>query len=127
MQDTKTKADINLIQFHKITSRHVLVLEADIGECNKRELLHMSNIIRIAGNELIAVMKKQYEQLLRTKRYRRLQDMYAKAKKADNKEQVNYPPLARAEVGASGLRPSFFLPMLHRQAPVFHRLGSIYR
>ena len=88
MQDTKTKADINLIQFHKITSRHVLVLEADISECNKRELLHMSNIIRIAGNELIAVMKKQYEQLLRTKRYRRLRDMYTKAKKADNKEQV---------------------------------------
>lgn len=23
MQDTKTKTDINLIQFHKITSRHV--------------------------------------------------------------------------------------------------------
>ena len=76
---------------------------------------------------------------------------------------VNYPPLARAEVGASGQRslvttpakpgsyqrPSFFLPtknvklrsksgnepcckagelsMLHRQAPVFHRLYSIYR
>ena len=39
----------------------------------------------------------------------------------------NYLPLARAEVEASGLRPSFFLPMLHRQAPVFHRLGSIYR
>ena len=48
----------------------------------------MSNIIRIAGNELIAVMKKQYEQLLRTKRYRRLRDMYARAKKIDNKEQV---------------------------------------
>ena len=88
MQDTKTKADINLIQFHKITSRHVLVLEADISECDKRELLHMSNIIRIAGNELIVVMKKQYEQLLRTKRYRQLRDMYAKAKKIDNKEQV---------------------------------------
>ena len=32
MQDTKAKADINLIQFHKITSRHVLVLEADVDE-----------------------------------------------------------------------------------------------
>lgn len=40
---------------------------------------------------------------------------------------VNYPPFARAEVGASGLRPSFFLPMLHRQAPVFHRLYLICR
>ena len=26
MQDTKAKTDINLIQFHKITSRHVLVM-----------------------------------------------------------------------------------------------------
>ena len=88
MQDTKAKTDINLIQFHKITSRHVLVLEADISEYDKRELLHMSNIIRVAGNELIAVMKKQYEQLLRTKRYRHLQDMYAKAKKNEDKKQV---------------------------------------
>ena len=32
MQDTKTKADINLIQFHKITNRHVLALEADISQ-----------------------------------------------------------------------------------------------
>ena len=191
MQDTKTKADINLIKFHKITNRHVLALEADISECDRRELLHMSNIIRVAGNELVAVMKKQYEQLLRTKRYRRLRDMYAKAKKTEDKKkisaitaemtemqksyhvtwefcrksmiEVNYPPLARAEVGASGQRslvttpakpgsyqrPSFFLPtknvelrsksgnepcckagklsMYHRQAPVFHRLGSIYR
>ena len=89
MQDTKTKTDINLIQFHKITSRHVLVLEADISEYDKRELLHMSNIIRVAGNELVVVMKKQYEQLLRTKRYRHLQDMYAKAKKAEDKKQVS--------------------------------------
>ena len=40
---------------------------------------------------------------------------------------VNYLPLACAEVGASGLRPSFFLPVLHRQAPVFHRLFLICR
>ena len=89
MQDTKTKADINLIQFHKITNRHVLALEADISECDRRELLHMSNIIRVAGNELVAVMKKQYEQLLRTKRYRRLRDMYAKAKKTEDKKKIS--------------------------------------
>lgn len=40
MQDTKTKADINLIQFHKITSRHVLVLEADVDERDRRKLIH---------------------------------------------------------------------------------------
>ena len=40
MQDTKAKADINLIQFHKITSRHVLVLEADVDERDRRKLIH---------------------------------------------------------------------------------------
>ena len=88
MQDTNTRENINLIQFHKITSRHVLVLEADVDECDRRKLIHISNIIRIAGNELTAIMKKNYEQLTRTKKYRCLQDMYAKAKKADNKEQM---------------------------------------
>ena len=48
MQDTKAKADINLIQFHKITSRHVLVLEADVDERDRRKLIHISNIITMA-------------------------------------------------------------------------------
>lgn len=88
MQNTEVKPEAGLKQFHKMTSRHVLVLEADIKEQDKRRLLHMSNTIRIAGNELIAIMKKQYEQLLRTKRYRYLQKMYAKAKKAEDKRQM---------------------------------------
>ena len=77
----------SLRQFHKVTDRHVLVLEADIDEHDIRELLHMSNLIRIAGNELATVMRKKYEQLLRTKQYRRLQNMYAKAKK--DEKQLN--------------------------------------
>lgn len=88
MQNTEVKPEAGLKQFHKVTSRHVLVLEADIKEQDKRRLLHTSNTIRIAGNELIAIMKKQYEQLLRTKRYRYLQKMYAKAKKAEDKRQM---------------------------------------
>ena len=43
MQDTKTKADINLIQFHKITNRHVLALEADITDCSAQ--------INLAGSQ----------------------------------------------------------------------------
>lgn len=58
MQDTKTRTDINLTQFHKITNRHVLILEADISEYDRRKLIHISNLIRIAGNELTAIMKK---------------------------------------------------------------------
>ena len=89
MQNTEVKPEADLKQFHKATDRHVLVLEADISEGDKRKLLHMSNIIRVAGNELIAIMKKNYEQLLRTKRYRRLRDMYVKAKKAEDKKQTS--------------------------------------
>lgn len=88
MQDTKTTTDINLAQFHKITDRHVLVLEADMNEHDRRKLIHISNLIRIAGNELTAIMKKNYEQLIRTKKYRFLQKSYLKAKKTDNKEQL---------------------------------------
>ena len=43
MQDTKAKADINLIQFHKITSRHVLVLEADVDERDRRNIKYYKN------------------------------------------------------------------------------------
>mgnify|MGYP003494011083 FL=1 len=89
MQNTEVKPEADLKQFHKATDRHVLVLEADISEGDKRKLLHMSNIIRVAGNELIAIMKKNYEQLMRTKRYRRLRDMYVKAKKAEDKKQTS--------------------------------------
>lgn len=88
MQNAEITSEADLKQFHKVTDRHVLVLEADINEHDKRKLLHMSNIIRIAGNELIAVMKKHYEQLQRTKKYRYLQQMYAKAKKSEDKKQM---------------------------------------
>lgn len=101
MQNTEVKPEADLKQFHKATDRHVLVLEADISECDKCKLLHMSNIIRVAGNELIAVMKKQYEQLLRTKRYRRLRDMYVKAKKAEDKKQTSTISAEMAEMQKS--------------------------
>lgn len=101
MQNTEVKPEADLKQFHKATDRHVLVLEADISECDKRKLLHMSNIIRVAGNELIAVMKKNYEQLMRTKRYRRLRDMYVKAKKAEDKKQTSTIAAEMAEMQKS--------------------------
>ena len=101
MQNTEVKPEADLKQFHKATDRHVLVLEADISEGDKRKLLHMSNIIRVAGNELIAIMKKNYEQLMRTKRYRRLRDMYVKAKKAEDKKQTSTISAEMAEMQKS--------------------------
>lgn len=52
------KKEISLKQFHKVTNRHVLVLEADMTEQDKYKMLHLSNVIRIAGNNLTAIMKK---------------------------------------------------------------------
>ena len=65
----------------------MLVLEADIKEQDTYALLHLSNPIRIAGNDLIAVMKKKYEQLRRTKRYRSLLKLYGKAKESKDEEK----------------------------------------
>lgn len=83
----ETSEGITLKGFHKKTSRHVLVLEADIKEQDTYALLHLSNLIRIAGNDLIAVMKKKYEQLRRTKRYRSLLKLYRKAKESKDEEK----------------------------------------
>ena len=75
-----------LKDYHKKSNRHVLVLEADVTEEQKRMILHTSNLIRIAGNCLVAVMKRNYEQLIRTKRYRSLKSLYKKAKDANDKK-----------------------------------------
>ena len=77
-----------LKNYHKESNRHVFVLEVDATEEQKRMILHTSNLIRIAGNCLIAVMKHNYEQLVRTKRYRNLKSLYKKAKDEDDKKQL---------------------------------------
>lgn len=82
------KKEISLKQFHKVTNRHVLVLEADMTEQDKYKILHLSNVIRIAGNNLTAIMKKNFEQLMRTKKYRALKAAYAKAKDAEKEDEL---------------------------------------
>lgn len=84
--DAEIKYKQALKNYHKKSNRHVLVLEANITEEQKRMILHTSNLIRIAGNCLTAVMKRNYEQLVRTKRYRNLKSLYKKAKDADDKK-----------------------------------------
>lgn len=41
-----------------------------------QKVVHFSDRIRKAGNELVGVMKKNYEQLMRTKKYRKLLQLY---------------------------------------------------
>ena len=69
--------DLNMLR--KKSSRHVLVIEADMAEDDKRNILSISNRLRLAGNELIAIMRDNMEQLVRTKRYRKLKALYGKA------------------------------------------------
>ena len=66
----KEKSQRKLLKaFRKESSRHVLVIEADMAEDDRRNVFSISNRLRLAGNELIAIMRNSIEQLLRTKRY----------------------------------------------------------
>lgn len=57
-----------LKQFHKLSERHILVVETDMSSSDIQKAAALSNKIRKARNELIALMQKNYGQLLRTKR-----------------------------------------------------------
>lgn len=72
--------------YHKLSDRHVLVLEADLSYQDKCKIFHYADLERKAGNELVSVMKNNYEQLIRTKKYRKLKALYGKYANGDNKK-----------------------------------------
>ena len=65
-----------LKQFHKLSDRHILVAETDMSSCDIQKVVKLSDRIRKAGNELVGLMRKNYDQLMRTKRYRKLLKLY---------------------------------------------------
>ena len=71
-----------LRQFHKKSARHVVVFEADLSENEKRQIFSDADDLRQCGNRLLEIMKRNLEQLLRTKRYRALQSLYGKIAEA---------------------------------------------
>ena len=71
-----------LRQFHKKSARHVVVFEADLSENEKRQIFSDADDLRQCGNKLLGIMKRNLEQLLRTKRYRALQSLYGKIAEA---------------------------------------------
>ena len=71
--------DDDMKSLRKKSSRHVLVLEADMDEKSKRSIFGMADRLRLAGNELTALMRNSIIQLFRTKRYRKLKTLYGKA------------------------------------------------
>ncbi len=68
-----------LKQYHKLSDRHILVVEADMPYPDVLKVVKLSDKIRKAGNELFGLMRKNYNQLVRTKRYRKLLYLYGSA------------------------------------------------
>ena len=74
-----------LKQFHKLSDRHILVAETDMPYSDVVKVVTLSDKIRKAGNELVGLIRKNYDQLLRTKRYRRLLKLYGNAQDKDKR------------------------------------------
>ena len=74
-----------LKQFHKLSDRHILVAETDMPYSDVVKVVTLSDKIRKAGNELVGLMRKNYDQLLRTKRYRRLLKLYGNTQDKDKR------------------------------------------
>ena len=86
---TSEEYEKQIKEYHKHSDRHILVLETSMLSPDAQKVFAMSDRLRKAGNELVAVMRNKYYQLLRTKRYRKLLKLYGKAKKGTS-ERVNY-------------------------------------
>ena len=75
-----TPYEQDLRKYHKASDRHILVVEANMSPSDVLKIFKFSDKERKAKNELVAMMKKAYEQLIRTKRYRKLLLLYGKTK-----------------------------------------------
>ena len=77
-----------LKQFHKLSDRHILVAETDMPYSDVMKVVTLSDKIRKAGNELVGLMRKNYDQLLRTKRYRKLLSLYGSTVDKDKRRTL---------------------------------------
>ena len=82
-----------LKKFHKLSDKHILVAETDMPYSDVMQVVALSDRIRKAGNELVSLMRKNYVQLMRTKKYRKLLKLYGnsedKVKRRDFARQLN--------------------------------------
>lgn len=88
----KSEEQKALDAFHKVSERHVLVDEAALTEDQKRHVFAYAENIRRCSNALTGIMQRRLDQLRRTKRYRRLQELYGKAASSgddDRKEALS--------------------------------------
>ena len=75
-----------LKQFHKLSDRHILVAETDMSSSDIQKVVKLSDRMRKAGNELVGLMRRNYAQLMRTKRYRKLLFLYGNSKDKDKRK-----------------------------------------
>ena len=75
-----------LKQFHKLSDRHILVVETDMPYSDVLKVVVLSDKIRKAGNGLVRLMRKNYDQLLRTKGYRKLRFLYGNTEDKDKRK-----------------------------------------
>ena len=85
---TDTEYNKILKQYHKLSDRHILVVETDTPYSDVLKVVTLSDKMRKAGNELVGLMRKNYDQLLRTKRYRKLLSLYGSTE--DKVKRKNY-------------------------------------
>ena len=76
----------SLRQFHKHSDRHILVVETDMSFSDIQKVVALSDKIRKAGNELVGLMRKNYDQLIRTKRYRKVRNFMVLQKRKRNEK-----------------------------------------
>ena len=80
-----TQYEKDLRKFHKVSDRHILIVETDMPSFDALKITKFSDKERKTKNELVAIMKKNYEQLIRTKKYRKLLVLYGKEKSKKQK------------------------------------------
>ena len=76
-----------LKQYHKLSDRHILVVETDMPYSDIKQVVALSDKIRKAGNELVGLMRKNYDQLMRTKKYRKLLKLYGNTQDKNERKQ----------------------------------------
>ena len=77
-----------LKQYHKLSDRHVLVVETDMPYPYVLKVVALSDKIRKAGNELVRLMRKNYDQLMHTKKYRKLLKLYDSTEDKDKRKAL---------------------------------------
>lgn len=77
-----------LKKYHKLSDRHILVVETDMPYSDALKVVALSDKIRKAGNELVGLMRKNYKQLMRTKRYRKLLSLYGNTEEKSKRKDL---------------------------------------